>query len=540
MKRLLTILILALSLGTLNLIAQEPTPASPPPGMLWLSGLNGSTAYACWMGSSTATDTNKIAAALAWLPSTGGTVDLGCYHKALTLTSDIFSTVSKPITLLLPPTAVSVNADATIPANFSLVYQNGSSLAAIGGHTLTDNSVTQLPAAETLSKNGNNVWDGLKLVKSTTVGPTVGNEGVTLRIENNRTAVIDDQAVITAFEAVARARGKGRELTIRGANIRTYIDETYANATAITSVGVDASVRASGAVVPDPGTAFVGVRAYMAPGFTAMTNVTNNHAFWAYNEHATNAITNVLYASDGGGGFDYGLNLSSTKINIADINFSNGQRLVAVPAGKSLQLYDSAQTTASGTKKLDIKVESLTNALNGDQIAVYGRSNNKVNAMTGSIEGAYFQAANYNASAGGTARGAYIETLTKGVNIGTARGLEVNVDTDDNETFGNEISALFAQVQTGSSETFSGVATVARLTNSGVAGGGGKALNSFLRLDSESNQVGATVLIDASAAKFVAGGTNQVCVFSFQNSDGNVRYLVVNNTGTVAVVTSWP
>jgi hypothetical protein len=194
-----------------------------------------------------------------------------------------------------------------------------------------------LPNGVILAPNGANVWDGMKLTKSITVGPTVGNEAVNTFIEINRTAAIVDQATITAVEAVARARNQGRELTIRGGNFRTYIDDTLGGS-AITSVGIDGSVRASGAVAADPGTAFVGIRSYMAPGFTGPTlaNVTNFHAFWAYNESDTQAVTNAYYASAAAGGFTNGLNLSGTTIAATggQVIFSNG-----------IYLYAGAQTT---------------------------------------------------------------------------------------------------------------------------------------------------------------------------------------------------
>lgn len=304
----------------------NPTPALPHPGQTWFSTLNGNTAYPCWL--SPATVTAKIQAALAVIPA-GGTLDMTCYTNPITLTADVFSTVSKQMTVILPPVAVSLNADTTIPANFMLVYHAGSSIGAIGGHTLINNSIAYtFPNGVTVSGNGGNVWDGFKFTKSVTTGPTTGNESVAVLFENNRTAAIDDAAVLTGIEAVARARASGRNLTIRGANIRTYIDDTLGG-TAITSVGVDASARASGAVVASPGTAFVGVRAYMAPGFTPGTiaNLNNSHAFWAYNEHATNPITNILYGSDGGGGFTNGINLGSTNITTNDFIFSNAMTL---------------------------------------------------------------------------------------------------------------------------------------------------------------------------------------------------------------------
>lgn len=189
----------------------------------------------------------------------------------------------------------------------------------------------------TLARSGANAWDGLTLTKTTATGPTVGNEGVGLFIQNNRTAAIDDQATVTGIEAVTRSRASGVNLTIRGGHFRTYVDDTLGG-TAITSVGLDGSARASGAVVAAPGTAFVGIRSYMAPGFTGPTlaNVTNFHAFWAYNESTTQAVTNAFYASAAAGGFTNGLNLSGTTIAATggQVIFSNG-----------VYLYTGAQTT---------------------------------------------------------------------------------------------------------------------------------------------------------------------------------------------------
>jgi len=392
----------------------------------------------------------------------------------------------------------------------------------------------------TLIESGANAWDGLTLTKSTTVGPTVGNEGVALFVENNRTAIIDDQATITAIEGAVRAQGAGRSLTLRGGHFRTYIDETYAGADAITSVGVDGSVRASGAVVAHDGTAFVGVRSYMSPGFTAgsLAFVTNSHAFWAYNEHATNAVTNVLYNSDAGGGFTYGVNMSGGTIGTADILFSNSQTLAAVANGKELDIFDDAQTTAAGGSKLNVRSSSLTNALTGEQNAIRARSENRVASMTGAINGAYIQAANYEDSAAGDMRGTYLEILLKGKDIAVARGLEVVVDSDDSETIATELAGVAINMQTGSGQTYSGIATGLRIRNAGVAGGGGKLLDSFIRLDSESNQIGATVLIDASAAKETAQAGNIVCLMSFKDSAGTARWLIYDVDAVAAVSVS--
>jgi len=110
-------------------------------GNAYETSLNGSTQYPCGQmrGDPRGTPTDQIAASIHALV-VGGRVDLTCYQEAISITSDIFSPVAKPVTLILPPTAVTVDADATIPANFCVLYPAGASLAAGFGFTLTDNS----------------------------------------------------------------------------------------------------------------------------------------------------------------------------------------------------------------------------------------------------------------------------------------------------------------------------------------------------------------------------------------------------------------
>jgi hypothetical protein len=206
--------------------------------------------------------------------------------------------------------------------------------------------------------------------------------------------------------------------------------------------------------------------------------------------------------------------------------------------GNKLLLTDTAQTTAAGVSKVDVTVSSLTNALTGSQIAFNGRSNNKVASMTGACEGAHLLAANYEDSASGTLRGAYIGILTKAKDIAVARGLEVIVDTDDTEVIGTELAGAYIVVQTDSSMTFSGIATGLHIRHSGVSGGGGKLLNSMIMLDSESNQIGANVIIDASGLKERARTGNIVCLMSFKGSDGVVNYLLHDNDSPTAVYCS--
>lgn len=69
-----------------------------------------------------------------------GTVDMTCYQNPLSFNSDIFSPVSKYVTVIMPPTTLTLNADTTIPSNFMLCYRSGSALTPGIGHSLTDNS----------------------------------------------------------------------------------------------------------------------------------------------------------------------------------------------------------------------------------------------------------------------------------------------------------------------------------------------------------------------------------------------------------------
>jgi len=208
MKKLLAILILSFSFVTLNLAAQnEPVPANPAPGFLWLSGLNGNTAYPCWMSPST--DTLKIADALAWLPATGGTVDLSCYHKALTITSDIFSSITKPISLILPNTAVTINANTTFAHNFCIAYQAGSRMAAGPTFTITDHSVCP-GSAKTSLPYVNHVDGYVITVTDQSVAVTGGgNASVTLPVVGLFVGQIIrvSNALVGAFNVTVNAVG---------------------------------------------------------------------------------------------------------------------------------------------------------------------------------------------------------------------------------------------------------------------------------------------------------------------------------------------
>ena len=72
----------------------------------------------------------------------GGVLDLTCYVTNITVTADVFSPISAPVTLILSPHTITVNANATIPSNFTIICYAGGSIVAGGGYTLTNNAAS--------------------------------------------------------------------------------------------------------------------------------------------------------------------------------------------------------------------------------------------------------------------------------------------------------------------------------------------------------------------------------------------------------------
>jgi hypothetical protein len=104
-----------------------------------LTSINANTDFPCGNDGGTAT-ANIQRSLQAAQHNGGGTVDLTCYQGAITLTGDIFSPITAKILFYLPEHAVTVNANATIPANIELCGGPGASIAAGVGFTLTNHA----------------------------------------------------------------------------------------------------------------------------------------------------------------------------------------------------------------------------------------------------------------------------------------------------------------------------------------------------------------------------------------------------------------
>jgi hypothetical protein len=121
--------------------------------------VNDNTQYPCGYSG---TPTTQIAGALAILGN-GGTLDMTCYTKPITITQDVFSPITAPVTVLLPPVAVSLAANCTIGSNFEICPRAGSSMTPITG-ALT---------GSTLNTAGNNYAAGdTGTIAGTCVGTT--------------------------------------------------------------------------------------------------------------------------------------------------------------------------------------------------------------------------------------------------------------------------------------------------------------------------------------------------------------------------------
>jgi hypothetical protein len=137
MKKTIVFLIL---LGCALCSAPQSARAQESWKSILLTDLNVTTQYPC--GNPTgAPTTQQISASLSQVAYYGGgTLDLTCYQSAISLSADIFSSVSANVLVYLPEHAITVNANTTIPANFELCGGPGASIAAGGGFTLTNNA----------------------------------------------------------------------------------------------------------------------------------------------------------------------------------------------------------------------------------------------------------------------------------------------------------------------------------------------------------------------------------------------------------------
>jgi hypothetical protein len=212
-------------------------------------------------------------------------------------------------------------------------------------------------AANTAAVDGTRYWDFLT---TGTVDPASLAEVNSGYFAYDKTAGSNGVYTINALEGVARSSYADEAGTFRGVYGRIYI-AAGTTATMRTGVGGEFSARAgySGGTncVAENGTAFVGARIWMAPYFTSgsLTNITNFHGLWIFNEHTSNKVTDGIFINDAGGtgGWTYGISMNGATIGTADLRLHNGALLNNIRAANLMVTEDTVEVAgvllATGT-----------------------------------------------------------------------------------------------------------------------------------------------------------------------------------------------
>ncbi|MGH9577301.1 MAG: hypothetical protein ACRD3R_07670, partial [Terriglobales bacterium] len=96
----------------------------------------------------------KIAACMADLPAGGGTADARGLEGAQTISTDIFSPVTKPVHLVLGAATYTVSTSTTIPANVTIQFSRGGAFSIATGTTTVIRGPLEAPPAQIFILNG--------------------------------------------------------------------------------------------------------------------------------------------------------------------------------------------------------------------------------------------------------------------------------------------------------------------------------------------------------------------------------------------------
>jgi hypothetical protein len=223
----------------------------------------------------------------------------------------------------------------------------------------------------------------------------------------------------------------------------------------------------------------------------------------------------------------------------ADVaNFNSSMQLVPVTGQSNTPLLfvnQSTDYTIAGQKTLRVLSSHTTNIQAGNQYATYSRAENHVASMTGEIVGVAAYAANYAASAGGTIKGLEICALTKGVNIGTIYGGEIQLDFDGGETVTNATVLRLTSQACGTITRCDGL----WIEDDCASNPGQRTFNAFVRMTTTATTAG-DVMIDASGVpSWAPRGTGytggDVPLIKFKIG-GNVYCLVVVAAGNATAI----
>lgn len=103
----------------------------------FFASINGDLQFACAFGGNTDA---QLTAAMAAIPATGGQLDSFCLSGPQTISTDIWSAVTKSMVWWLGTSTYVVNSNATIHSNFMICAGPGGSIQAGVGFTLTNDA----------------------------------------------------------------------------------------------------------------------------------------------------------------------------------------------------------------------------------------------------------------------------------------------------------------------------------------------------------------------------------------------------------------
>lgn len=207
-------------------------------------------------------------------------------------------------------------------------------------------------------------------------------------------------------------------------------------------------------------------------------------------------------------------------------------------ANPLVYVNDGTRALAGGGRTFRVLSKQTANALTGTNYALYSRAENSVASMTGKIVGCAGYAANNTASANGTVHGGEFWALTKGVNAGTVRGMEVGVDCDGGESITDAIGIRVTMQAVGATNCF-GV----QIVDDSATNAGGTPLKGFINCTESSAGAapGAIIFSDVVGYAAVVNGitltSKDTPLFAYKDADGTAHVVVIGDNDALAVRT---
>lgn len=307
----------------------------------WLNSINANTQMPC--GNYQLSITAQIQASIQQVVNKGGgVVDLTCYTTAITLTADVWSSVTgTPITMVLPAQTITVNANATIPNNWTMVFHQGSSIVAGNSFTLTNNSIDVVAGGRTVTYTSSQTASAqdygklvimncssacsytlpathplphwyIDLVSQGSTVATVALSSSTFNGGSSVPVLISYEPILIYENSASSADYRGEVPLIAGSNITltpganglTISASGSGGSGSVTSVSIgNLSPLFTASVATPTTTPAISFSLSNAPAYTVLTNDTSSSAAAGYGKlDVANVVTGALPIANGGTG----------------------------------------------------------------------------------------------------------------------------------------------------------------------------------------------------------------------------------------------